>query len=131
MTGTFLSTSGILGVVLQLSLFPTLQKRVGTLPLYRLCLGAFPLVPLIMPLANLAARKGLSGEEHEGGFEMDVEPAYKVFVCALGECGLNHPRWHTLSHALLRSGCRHGDEDGRSHGIVSSSMVVGGTGPLL
>jgi hypothetical protein len=70
---------------LQLFVFPPLQRRVGTLSLYKVCLGAFPFVPAIMPLANWAARKGLQGEEHEGGFETDVEQGYKILVGALGE----------------------------------------------
>lgn len=71
--------------MLQLLAFPYLQKRVGTLPLYRICLGAFPFVPAIMPFANWAARKGLKDNEHEGGFERDVEKEYKVVVYLLGE----------------------------------------------
>ncbi|UZJ52847.1 hypothetical protein CBS101457_002167 [Exobasidium rhododendri] len=82
-TGTFLSVSGVFGVLLQLTAFPYLQRRVGTLRLYTVCLSAFLFVPLIMPLANLAARKGLKGEEHEDGFETDVEPAFKVLVFVL------------------------------------------------
>lgn len=71
--------------MLQLVAFPYLQKRVGTLSLYRVCLGAFPFVPAIMPFANWAARKGLKGKEHEGGFETDVEEGYKVLVYLLGK----------------------------------------------
>jgi hypothetical protein len=74
-----------LGVGLQLFAFPFLQRRIGTLRLYQICFGAFPFVPVIMPLANWAARKGLKGQEHEGGFETDVEQGYKVLVCLLGE----------------------------------------------
>lgn len=82
-TGTLLSCSGLLGVIVQLFLFPNIQRRIGTLPLYRLCMTIFPLVPLILPLANLAARRGLrEGREHheEGGFEQDVLPASRVLV---------------------------------------------------
>ena len=84
-TGTFLSTAGVVGVTLQLFAFPFLQRRVGTLKLYKVCLAAFPFVPAIMPLANWAARLGLKGEEHEGGFERDVEGSYKILVCLLGK----------------------------------------------
>lgn len=82
-TGTLLSCAGLLGVTVQLLLFPYIQRRIGTLPLYRFCMAIFPLVPLILPLANLAARKGLrkGREDHEeGGFEEDVLPSYRVLV---------------------------------------------------
>lgn len=70
---------------MQLFAFPFLQRRVGTLRLYKVCLGAFPFVPAIMPFANWAARKGLKGEEHDAGFETDVEQGHKILVCVLGK----------------------------------------------
>lgn len=84
-TGTVFSIAGIFGVLLQLGAFPYLQRRMGTLPLYRICFTAFPLVPLIMPLANMAAKRGLQGKEHEGGFETDVKAAYQVVVYIFGK----------------------------------------------
>ncbi|KDN50797.1 MFS general substrate transporter, partial [Tilletiaria anomala UBC 951] len=55
-TGTLLSVSGFGSVFVQLLLFPWLQKRTGTLRLYRWSLASFPLIALILPLANLVAQ---------------------------------------------------------------------------
>lgn len=73
----------MIGVALQLFVFPGLQKRLGTLRLYRLSLAAFPFVPAIAPLANIIAKKGLQSIEHEGGFVRDVDEVSKAFVWVL------------------------------------------------
>lgn len=85
-TGTVLSSAGLFGVGIQLGVFPPLQKRLGTLRLYKLALSAFLFVPTLLPLANIAARRGLlvkPGEEHEGGFQRDVGDAAKAAVFLL------------------------------------------------
>lgn len=83
-TGTMMSTAGVFGVLLQLCAFPYLQKRLGTLPLYRITVSGFLLVPLIMPMANIIARAGLQvPKEHQGGFMQDVSASARVIVLLL------------------------------------------------
>lgn len=55
-TGLILSLTGALGCVSQLVLFPALQRRLGSLRLYRLALSFLPFSVLLLPLANVIAR---------------------------------------------------------------------------
>lgn len=65
-SGAILSVPGVIATVGQLLLFPFLQKRIGTLKLYSICMSFFPVVCLILPLANLVARANLKNKA-EGG----------------------------------------------------------------
>ncbi|KAG0152285.1 hypothetical protein CROQUDRAFT_649654 [Cronartium quercuum f. sp. fusiforme G11] len=53
--GVALSLSGIFTVVAQLLLFPPLQRRYGTVKLYRICMAAYPVIFLLFPLIHLIA----------------------------------------------------------------------------
>lgn len=55
-TGILLSINGLGGALVQIFLFPPLQKRLGTLRLYQLSMFAFPLSIIFLPLANIVAR---------------------------------------------------------------------------
>ncbi|GAA5829858.1 hypothetical protein JCM11251_007909 [Rhodosporidiobolus azoricus] len=55
--GTALSLSGLLAVSFQLVLFPPLQKRAGTVPLYRLLMSLWPVVFALFPVMGWAARE--------------------------------------------------------------------------
>lgn len=59
-TGLLLSVNGMGGALVQIFLFPPLQKRFGTLRLYQLSMVAFPLSVVLLPLANGFARLGLA-----------------------------------------------------------------------
>lgn len=64
-TGILLSINGLGGALVQLFLFPPLQRRVGTLQTYRLAMFAFPLSVVLLPVANLIARAGLTAAEEQ------------------------------------------------------------------
>ncbi|GAA5906508.1 hypothetical protein JCM6882_004454 [Rhodosporidiobolus microsporus] len=55
--GTALSLSGLLAVSFQLFLFPPLQKRAGTVPLYRALMALWPVVFALFPVMGWAARE--------------------------------------------------------------------------
>ncbi|TKY89050.1 hypothetical protein EX895_001581 [Sporisorium graminicola] len=75
-TGILLSINGLGGALVQLFLYPPLQKRLGTLRLYRLSFMAFPLSVVLMPLANVVARAG------EGATGSDADwYTYVVWGC--------------------------------------------------
>lgn len=57
-TGVLLSINGFGGALVQLFLFPPLQKRVGTLRVYQISMCAFPLSVVLLPVANAIARAG-------------------------------------------------------------------------
>lgn len=59
-TGILLSINGLGGALVQLFMFPPLQKRFGTLKTYQLSMFAFPLSVILLPVANLIARAGLN-----------------------------------------------------------------------
>lgn len=65
-TGAVLSASGAGSVLVQLVLFPFLQRRIGTLRLYQLSMCTLPLVALILPISNVVARAGLRHDADEG-----------------------------------------------------------------
>ncbi|GAA5986072.1 hypothetical protein JCM11641_005547 [Rhodosporidiobolus odoratus] len=56
--GTALSLSGLLAVSFQLLLFPPLQKRAGTVPLYRALMALWPVVFALFPVMGYAAKRG-------------------------------------------------------------------------
>ena len=62
-TGLLLSINGLGGALVQLLLFPPLQKRLGTLRLYTWSMFAFPLSVVLLPVANAIARAG-QGERY-------------------------------------------------------------------
>lgn len=64
-TGIVLSINGLGGALVQLFLFPPLQKRFGTLRLYQLSMSAYPVSVVLLPVANLVARAGLSASTSE------------------------------------------------------------------
>ncbi|GAA6035772.1 hypothetical protein JCM8097_005693 [Rhodosporidiobolus ruineniae] len=55
--GTALSLSGLLSVSFQLLLFPPLQRRAGTVPLYRALMALWPVVFSLFPVMSYAARE--------------------------------------------------------------------------
>ncbi len=55
-TGIILSLNGLGGALVQLLLFPPLQKRFGTLWVYRWSMVAFPVSIVMLPMANAIAR---------------------------------------------------------------------------
>ncbi|CDU24979.1 uncharacterized protein SPSC_04812 [Sporisorium scitamineum] len=57
-TGILLSINGLGGALVQLFVFPPLQKRLGTLRTYQLSMVAFPLSVILLPVANAVARAG-------------------------------------------------------------------------
>lgn len=61
-SGAILSLTGIIGTCSQLFLFPFLQRRLGTVKLYAICMSFIPLVPLLLPATNLFARANLNGK---------------------------------------------------------------------
>jgi len=91
-TGSLFSISGVWGVIMLLVLFPFLQRRFGTLPLFRVAVSGLILVPIIMPLASFVAKSGLidpiNGGNHQGGFEKDVFPSSKSIVLIIVIIGL-------------------------------------------
>ncbi|BGP15425.1 hypothetical protein JCM10213v2_003393 [Rhodosporidiobolus nylandii] len=56
--GRALSLSGLLAVSFQLLLFPPLQRRMGTVPLYRLLMALWPVVFALFPVMSYAAVHG-------------------------------------------------------------------------
>ncbi|MCJ1485773.1 hypothetical protein MMC06_005948 [Schaereria dolodes] len=56
--GLWLSTFGVMGIFLQLLIYPRLQARYGTLSAYRLALYMFPLAYLLAPYLSLFAPDG-------------------------------------------------------------------------
>ncbi|GAA5866645.1 hypothetical protein JCM8547_002708 [Rhodosporidiobolus lusitaniae] len=56
--GTALSLSGLLAVSFQLLLFPPLQHRFGTVPLYRALMALWPVVFALFPVMSYAAKRG-------------------------------------------------------------------------
>jgi MFS family permease len=81
-TGSFFSFAAVIGVSLQLFGFPYLQKRLGTLKLYRRAVFCLMFVGLLMPWANYVAFKNLQveHEHHPGGFRQDVALHAQPFV---------------------------------------------------
>ncbi|EST09080.1 Major facilitator superfamily [Kalmanozyma brasiliensis GHG001] len=55
-TGILLSINGLGGALVQLILFPPLQKRYGTLRVYQASMLSFPLSMVLLPVANAFAR---------------------------------------------------------------------------
>jgi hypothetical protein len=56
--GLALSVQGLAGCLLQLIAYPPLQRRLGTLRLFRLTVILYPLVFALAPLLNAVAVKG-------------------------------------------------------------------------
>ncbi|KAH8915985.1 MFS general substrate transporter [Atractiella rhizophila] len=56
--GKALSYAGFLSILVQLFIFPPLQKRIGTVALYRSMMALYPIVFALFPLSNVFARKG-------------------------------------------------------------------------
>lgn len=55
--GTALSLSGLSAVGFQLLLFPPLQRRAGTVPLYRALMSLWPFVFALFPVMSWCARE--------------------------------------------------------------------------
>lgn len=53
--GIALSISGVFTMVVQLTLFSSLQKKFGTVKLYQICMSAYPVIFLLFPLIHLTA----------------------------------------------------------------------------
>ncbi|KAG8875169.1 hypothetical protein FRB97_005352 [Tulasnella sp. 331] len=54
--GFFLSTLGVLGILLSLVAFPALQHRFDTLPLYRACMACWPVIFILFSATSIFAR---------------------------------------------------------------------------
>ncbi|MBW0464635.1 hypothetical protein O181_004350 [Austropuccinia psidii MF-1] len=54
--GLALSLSGILSLLAQFGFFVPLQKRYGTIKLYRLCMSSYPIIFWLFPVVHLVAR---------------------------------------------------------------------------
>lgn len=91
-TGSLFSVSGVWGVIMLIVLFPFLQRRFGTLPLFRVAVSGLILVPIVLPLASFVAKAGLidpiNGGHHQGGFEKDVYPNSRSIVLIIVTVGL-------------------------------------------
>ncbi|SPO28813.1 uncharacterized protein UTRI_05126_B [Ustilago trichophora] len=77
-TGILLSINGLGGALVQLFMFPPLQKRFGTLKTYQLSMFAFPLSVILLPVANLIARAGLTASSDSTGWYVTM-----VWLCLL------------------------------------------------
>ncbi|EGF99005.1 uncharacterized protein MELLADRAFT_94938 [Melampsora larici-populina 98AG31] len=53
--GIALSISGVFTMIVQLTLFSSLQKKFGTVKLYQICMSAYPVIFLLFPLIHLTA----------------------------------------------------------------------------
>ncbi|PWN35967.1 MFS general substrate transporter [Meira miltonrushii] len=91
-TGSLFSASGAWGVIILIVLFPFLQRRYGTLPLFRVAVSGLILVPIVLPLASVVAKAGLidpiNGGRHQGQFEKDVYPESRSIVLVIITAGL-------------------------------------------
>ncbi|CBQ68726.1 conserved hypothetical protein [Sporisorium reilianum SRZ2] len=79
-TGILLSINGLGGALVQLFLFPPLQKRLGTLRLYQLSFVAFPLSVILLPVANAGARAGAASPRSTSDADWYT---YTVWACLL------------------------------------------------
>ncbi|KAF8525796.1 major facilitator superfamily domain-containing protein [Hysterangium stoloniferum] len=61
--GYSLAVAGFTSVVLQLFLMPWLLRKFDLDSMYRLCMGLFPFIFVALPLLNLLARSGVSGDD--------------------------------------------------------------------
>ncbi|SNX86339.1 uncharacterized protein MEPE_05048 [Melanopsichium pennsylvanicum] len=64
-TGILLSINGLGGALVQLFLFPSIQRKVGTLRTYQLSMFAFPLSVILLPVGNLISRLGLGAAQED------------------------------------------------------------------
>lgn len=55
--GIALSISGLSSVTFQIVLFPPLQVRIGTVPLYRALMSLWPIVYVLFPIMSWCARE--------------------------------------------------------------------------
>ncbi|CAH7667154.1 major facilitator superfamily domain-containing protein [Phakopsora pachyrhizi] len=53
--GETLSIAGIFTLLIQVFLFPRLQKYLGTVKLYRICMSSYPIIFLLFPIINQVA----------------------------------------------------------------------------
>ena len=70
--GFTLASAGVIGAIIQVLILPNLQRRYGTLTLYRFFMSLWPVVYLLFPILNLVARHTIKGVYEEG---YDTEPA--------------------------------------------------------
>jgi hypothetical protein len=66
--GVAMSTFGIAGILLQILMYPMVQERFGTIPVWRGSLCIFPLVYILAPFCALVASLG-QRKSAENGFE--------------------------------------------------------------
>ncbi|KAG8860153.1 hypothetical protein FRB96_004176 [Tulasnella sp. 330] len=63
--GALLSVTGLLGGLAALFVFPTLQHRFGTMPVYRTCMALWIAVFMLFPTASLLARWTFLDKDHD------------------------------------------------------------------
>ncbi|KAG8886152.1 hypothetical protein FRB97_007190 [Tulasnella sp. 331] len=63
---SFLSTTGVLGMLLSIVAFPALQQRFDTLPLYRACMALWPVVFILFSATSFIARWTVGSETGAG-----------------------------------------------------------------
>ncbi|CAH7686094.1 major facilitator superfamily domain-containing protein, partial [Phakopsora pachyrhizi] len=70
--GSVLSLGGLIALCLQTGLFPTLQRKFGTLKLYRIVTLGFPISFLILPLIRIVIIRFIKTEQSYEGAEVQI-----------------------------------------------------------
>lgn len=86
--GRALSLGGLATVAYQLSLFPRIQRRFGTVPLYRCLLMLYPLVFLLLPLCAWMAKREEGGARNGTWFCMGVYIVVKAVANSSYGCNM-------------------------------------------
>ncbi len=126
LVGTSMAILGVLGIVLQVFLYPTVSARLGTVRSWRLSLLCFPLTYFLVPFLSIVPSL-LPPPHHKTG------PAVWVSIASVLLCQVIGRTFALPAQTILVNNCTpHPSVLGTLHGLAQSASSLTRTiGPIL